>query len=51
MMQDCGGGKYSTPTAKGLERIWNRMIYVKKFVTAVTKLYKPNIRREAKAAP
>ena len=37
MMQDSGGGKYNTPTAKGLDRIWKPTTYVKQFITDVTK--------------
>ena len=39
MMQDCGGGKYNVPTAKGLERIWKTRTVVKQFITYVTKSY------------
>ena len=35
MMQDCGGGKYNVPTAKGLDRIWKTRIEMKDLVTDV----------------
>ena len=37
MIQDSGGGKYNTPTAKGLDRIWKTRTRVKQFITDVTK--------------
>ena len=57
MMQDCGGGKYNTPTAKGLERIWNVIIaFIKKFIAAVPKSYqatteKPKLRPDSQLLP
>ena len=52
MMQDCGGGKYNVPTAKGLERIWNVMIFVKIIYQRCHKAIAiPSILREARAVP
>ena len=39
MMQDCGGGKYNVPTAKGLDKIWKTRIHVEQFIRDVTKSY------------
>ena len=50
MMQDSGGGKYNTPTAKGLDRIWKTRTQVKQFITQHEVII-PSIRREARAAP
>ena len=57
MIQDCGGGKYNTPTAKGLERIWNVIIaFIKKFIAAVPTSYqatteKPKLRPDSQLLP
>ena len=57
MMQDSGGGKYNTPTAKGLDRIWKPRTRVKQFITDVAKSYyqasaeKPELRPDTQLLP